>query len=330
MSEADGLVNGIKKAILKTLEKVQSHKNDRDFEKSLELIMVKILDDFRINKNEILPPSLSKSFNKIFDRNMERLLEKVKHSDEQYEEKIKINKQLYYDFYQKELKKNDIKLSELYEKQIVDLKEEIKDLEFLKKNDIKLLKLYEKQIVDLKEEIKALEYRDQVYERCAITMHNEVVAAKAATTAAVVAAEQKIVLLQSQLAVSDQQIASLKSQIEAPESSIEELKKSYVSLKKFSGRPVDLRRTLSSMSENDLSEHVKYVSKLVELTQQILVEKVSRRADENLCVCCSLEKKNIVLIPCNHMCVCETCAMLINRKCPLCRADVHHVERVFV
>ena len=161
-------------------------------------------------------------------------------------------------------------------------------------------------------------------------MHNEVVAAKAATTAAVVAAEQKIVLLQSQLAVSDQQIASLKSQIEAPESSIEELKKSYVSLKKFSGRPVDLRRTLSSMSENDLSEHVKYVSKLVELTQQILVEKVSRRADENLCVCCSLEKKNIVLIPCNHMCVCETCAMLINRKCPLCRADVHHVERVFV
>jgi len=326
MSEADNLLKGIKNAILKTLEKVQSHKNDRDFEKSLELIMVKILDDFRINKNEILPPSLSKSFNKIFDRNMERLLEKVKNSDEKYEEKIKINKQLYYDLYQKELKKNDLRLSDLYEKQIDDLKEEFRVLEFFKKNDIKLLESYKEQIVDLKEEIKALEYRDQVYERCAITMRNEVAASKAATTDA----EQKIVLLQSQLAVSDQQIASLKSQIAAPESSIEELKKSYVSLKKFSGRPDDLRRTLSSMSENDLSEHVKYVSKLVELTQQILVEKVSRRADENLCVCCCLEKKNIILIPCNHMCVCEKCVMLINSICPLCRADVHYKRRVFV
>jgi len=252
MSDADGLVNGIKKAILKTLEKVQAHKNDIDFEKSLNLIIVKILDDFRINKNEILPPSLSKSFNKIYDRNMERLLEKVKHSDEKYEEKIKINKQLYYDFYQKELQRFISKCAE--------------------------------ETVDLKEQINA----------------------------------------------SDEQIASLKSQIAAAESSIGELKESNISLKKFSTRPDDLRRALSSMSENDISEHIKHVSKLVELTQQILVEKVSRRADENLCVCCSLEKKNVVLFPCTHMCVCEKCALLIDSKCPLCREDLQYSVKVFV
>jgi len=47
-------------------------------------------------------------------------------------------------------------------------------------------------------------------------------------------------------------------------------------------------------------------------------------------VCCSVcldRRKNIVLFPCSHCCVCRVCFMQIERNCPICRVQVKgHIQ----
>ena len=37
------------------------------------------------------------------------------------------------------------------------------------------------------------------------------------------------------------------------------------------------------------------------------------------CVVCLTDPKSVVLLPCRHLCVCETCLVFLD-KCPVCRA----------
>merc|ERR1719335_2070345 len=46
-------------------------------------------------------------------------------------------------------------------------------------------------------------------------------------------------------------------------------------------------------------------------------ESVSPRS-ELLCVGCLDENKNVVFVPCHHLCCCEGCGTAL-QKCPLCR-----------
>jgi len=100
--------------------------------------------------------------------------------------------------------------------------------------------------------------------------------------------------------------------------------------KRFSSNMVDLRIAFRSMSEREIEEHIKSSLKNSELSQQILLEKLNIRADENLCSVCMLEKKNILLSPCNHLCVCEKCSPHINFICPICRTPVKNILKVFL
>ena len=100
--------------------------------------------------------------------------------------------------------------------------------------------------------------------------------------------------------------------------------------KKFSTKLDDLRLAFSSMSESEIEEHIRNVVKIGELSQKILLEKVNKRADENLCSVCMEEKKNILLSPCNHLCVCKKCSTHINNMCPICRTPVTSILKVFV
>jgi len=59
------------------------------------------------------------------------------------------------------------------------------------------------------------------------------------------------------------------------------------------------------------------------VTREIFgLEPESLRED---CVICLSELKNVVLIPCNHFCVCRPCAQILKlstNKCPICRGNV--------
>lgn len=50
-------------------------------------------------------------------------------------------------------------------------------------------------------------------------------------------------------------------------------------------------------------------------------------ADQNLpmevrCIVCMENPREIILLPCNHVCLCEDCAEKIDRKCPVCKGSI--------
>jgi len=57
-------------------------------------------------------------------------------------------------------------------------------------------------------------------------------------------------------------------------------------------------------------------------------------ANANECCVCLEKTRNTVLVPCHHLCLCESCAedLMSNTKasCPLCRAEVHKTIKIFL
>jgi hypothetical protein len=55
--------------------------------------------------------------------------------------------------------------------------------------------------------------------------------------------------------------------------------------------------------------------------------------DEYLCVVCEESKKQVILLPCKHMCLCKNCATVCLFKtlneCPMCRAKIEDSMEVF-
>lgn len=55
--------------------------------------------------------------------------------------------------------------------------------------------------------------------------------------------------------------------------------------------------------------------------------------EEHLCVVCEDAKKEVMLMPCNHMCLCKTCAnrclFKTIKECPMCRAKIEDSKEVF-
>ena len=47
------------------------------------------------------------------------------------------------------------------------------------------------------------------------------------------------------------------------------------------------------------------------------------------CVCLS-DNKNILLQPCNHLCVCESCKPNVGNECPICRTIIQSTIKVYL
>ena len=50
--------------------------------------------------------------------------------------------------------------------------------------------------------------------------------------------------------------------------------------------------------------------------------------EETTCTICMENKKNVVFLPCGHMCTCAQCAPQVDR-CPLCRENIVSKHNVF-
>ena len=63
------------------------------------------------------------------------------------------------------------------------------------------------------------------------------------------------------------------------------------------------------------------------------VKKMEKLEEEMLCVVCQANKKNILLQPCNHVCLCPSCVkevMRQNTHCPLCRKRISSWTKVYL
>ncbi len=58
--------------------------------------------------------------------------------------------------------------------------------------------------------------------------------------------------------------------------------------------------------------------------------KLGLKGDDALCVVCMEKKRQFILKPCNHYCVCNDCKNSLKNKCPLCRKHIQKYEKLFV
>ena len=65
-----------------------------------------------------------------------------------------------------------------------------------------------------------------------------------------------------------------------------------------------------------------------------LMEQLERERDQKLCIVCLTEMKNIVLMPCRHMCLCKNCCKQLmevhgKRSCPLCCQSIASTLEIY-
>ncbi|XP_037933704.1 mitochondrial E3 ubiquitin protein ligase 1 [Teleopsis dalmanni] len=53
-------------------------------------------------------------------------------------------------------------------------------------------------------------------------------------------------------------------------------------------------------------------------------------ATDQLCVVCSMNPKEIIILPCGHVCICEDCSEKIRETCPVCRSQIGSKSAAFI
>ena len=59
-----------------------------------------------------------------------------------------------------------------------------------------------------------------------------------------------------------------------------------------------------------------------------LQELLEKERESNQCVVCMDRPRSMMMVPCKHFCVCETCSSKL-RKCPLCNRHFSKVEKIY-
>lgn len=90
-----------------------------------------------------------------------------------------------------------------------------------------------------------------------------------------------------------------------------------------------IRRYLKDREEQRAAE---------ELKQSLAASRQERRQrardseirDDQLCVVCRTNPREIILLPCGHVCLCEDCSQNINYDCPVCRTPIAQKNAAYI
>lgn len=52
--------------------------------------------------------------------------------------------------------------------------------------------------------------------------------------------------------------------------------------------------------------------------------------ESELCVVCRENPKEVVLLPCGHVCICEDCSDDVTNLCPVCRAEIQSRNPAYI
>lgn len=94
----------------------------------------------------------------------------------------------------------------------------------------------------------------------------------------------------------------------------------------------------STHSQQPVSSRLRQVRKLpaaeASSSKDDLLERLQREVqDSRLCVVCQDREKCIVVLPCQHLCLCVQCTATVHRengKCPICRQPLRKAMKVYV
>lgn len=89
--------------------------------------------------------------------------------------------------------------------------------------------------------------------------------------------------------------------------------------------------TMNMIQLEDLEKQLKISLEAVELRKaSIIREELGKQKEERLCVICQEKEKSVVLLPCRHMCLCDSCSIHEQlNQCPLCRRPIAHKISVY-
>jgi hypothetical protein len=59
-------------------------------------------------------------------------------------------------------------------------------------------------------------------------------------------------------------------------------------------------------------------------------DQIDVQKEQRMCIICCEKEKSVVLLPCRHLCLCDTCSTHDQLAvCPLCREPIVHKISVF-
>jgi len=70
-----------------------------------------------------------------------------------------------------------------------------------------------------------------------------------------------------------------------------------------------------------------------ESVENLLIREVEREREDKLCVICVDKEKCIMILPCRHLCICESCQIPLRTHrniCPICRKEVKQMIKAYL
>lgn len=90
-----------------------------------------------------------------------------------------------------------------------------------------------------------------------------------------------------------------------------------------------LRRYLKDREEQRIANELR---KSLEESRKERRQKVRDKnvPEDQLCVVCRTNPREIILIPCGHVCLCEDCSLDIASTCPVCRNNINQKNAAYI
>lgn len=95
-------------------------------------------------------------------------------------------------------------------------------------------------------------------------------------------------------------------------------------------RDLDYERRVTVEMERKIQEQHRKLADVERRPQVMRIVKQQISGDDIMCVICMERKRQYLLRPCNHYCVCNMCKSTLQNKCPLCRKLIRSYEKIYI
>merc|ERR1712167_286463 len=94
-------------------------------------------------------------------------------------------------------------------------------------------------------------------------------------------------------------------------------------LKKYSLESLNaLKSRIQTVSENAYRVQDEIIRRLTE-NVAALETQLSNTRDDKLCCICFAKEKDVLFLPCKHICICAQCRLKLDPyRCPMCKQDI--------
>jgi len=92
------------------------------------------------------------------------------------------------------------------------------------------------------------------------------------------------------------------------------------------------QRTICNILVREDHQELVTTQKIEYNGESFIIKEIYGFQQDEDCSVCLTEKKNTVLLPCHHLCVCDCCALVLTttiNKCPICRSFIRSMIQVF-